>query len=139
MEDVSSPLRVYSRQRRRARASSPPAAPDSQVESSLATPIQRLSRVCKSVDKLLPQPVIQKHWKKAPLPGSLPCRSRHVVATKPCLPGPAVTDAQKTQDSYSKLYKPLLSDSHVSAMAAIFGWTVGEGDEVRSTEVLAML
>lgn len=43
------------------------------------------------------------------------------------------------QDSYSKLYKPLLSDSHVSAMAAIFGWTVGEGDEVRSTEVLAML
>ena len=40
------------------------------------------------------------------------------------------------QDSYSKLFKPFLSDSHISAMAAIFGWSVGEGERVCSVAVL---
>jgi hypothetical protein len=30
------------------------------------------------------------------------------------------------QDNYSKLFKPFLSDSHISALAAIFGWSVGK-------------
>jgi hypothetical protein len=40
------------------------------------------------------------------------------------------------QDSYSKLFKPFLSDSHISALAAIFGWSVGEGEWVCSVAVL---
>ena len=45
----------------------------------------------------------------------------------------------KAQDSYSKLFGPLLFESHVSAIAAIFGWTVGEGEQVRSADVVAVL
>jgi hypothetical protein len=41
------------------------------------------------------------------------------------------------QDRYSKLYKPFLSESHVTALAAIFGWAVGEGEQVRTAYVLA--
>lgn len=31
------------------------------------------------------------------------------------------------QDEYGKLYGQKLNESHVSALAAIFGWTVEEG------------
>jgi hypothetical protein len=43
------------------------------------------------------------------------------------------------QDSYSKLFKPLLSNSHVSALAAIFGWEVGDGEQVRAADVLTIM
>jgi hypothetical protein len=43
------------------------------------------------------------------------------------------------QDNYSKLFKPLLSDSHVCALAAIFGWEVGDGEQVRAADVLTMM
>jgi len=109
--------------------------------------------VCKPVDKLLPQPVIQKRRRKTPPLGALPRRSRCVAGAKPCSPGPVITEAQQrvmrhlgfeerevmdplAQDSYSKLFKPFLSDSHISAMAAIFGWSVGEGERVCSVAVL---
>lgn len=39
------------------------------------------------------------------------------------------------QDRYSKLFGESLSDPKVSALAAIFGWTVEEGDEVRSADL----
>jgi hypothetical protein len=39
------------------------------------------------------------------------------------------------QDKYSKLFGRLLSESNVAALAAIFGWTVGEGEQVRSTDL----
>jgi hypothetical protein len=45
----------------------------------------------------------------------------------------------KAQDVYSKLFSPMLSDSHVSTIATIFGWTVGEGEQVRSVDVVAVL
>jgi len=45
----------------------------------------------------------------------------------------------EAQDIYSKLFGPLLSDSHVCALAAIFGWEVGEGEQVRAVDVLTML
>ena len=45
----------------------------------------------------------------------------------------------EAQDIYSKLFGPLLSDSHVCALAAIFGWEVGEGEQVRAKDVLTML
>ena len=109
--------------------------------------------MCKPIDSLLPQPVIQKRRSKLPPPGSLPRRSRWVAGAGPCSPGPLVTEAQKrvmrqlgfsereviepeAQDRYCKLYNPLLSDSHVSAIAAIFGWIVGNGEQVRSADVL---
>ena len=43
------------------------------------------------------------------------------------------------QDNYSKLFRPFLSDSHVCALAAIFGWDVGEGEQVRAADVLAVM
>ena len=43
------------------------------------------------------------------------------------------------QDKYSKLFSPSLSVSHVCALAAIFGWEVGDGEEVRAGDVLTML
>lgn len=45
----------------------------------------------------------------------------------------------KAQDSYSKLFSPMLSESHLSAIASIFGWTVGEGEQVQSAGVIAVL
>jgi hypothetical protein len=45
----------------------------------------------------------------------------------------------EAQVSYSKLFSPLLSDSHIVAIAAIFGWTVGEGELVRSADIVAVL
>jgi hypothetical protein len=43
------------------------------------------------------------------------------------------------QDNYSKLFRPLLSVSHVCALAAIFGWKVGDGEQVRAAYVITML
>lgn len=43
------------------------------------------------------------------------------------------------QDEYGKLYGQLLSKSHVSALAGIFGWTVEEGEQARSADMLASL
>jgi len=90
------------------------------------------------MDRLVPLPVIQKRRKKAAPPGSLPRRSRRVAGASPCSPGPVLSMAQmrvmrqlgfeereiiqpEAQDIYSKLFGPLLSDSHVCALAAIFG------------------
>ena len=110
----------------------------------------------KPVDRLVPLPVIQKRRKKAAPSGSLPRRSRRVTGTAPCSPGPVLSVTQmrvmrqrgfeereiiqpEAQDIYSKLFGPLLSDSHVCALAAIFGWEVGEGEQVRAEDVLTML
>jgi len=43
------------------------------------------------------------------------------------------------QDKYSKLFRPLVSVSHVCALAAIFDWEVGDGEQVRNTNVITML
>jgi hypothetical protein len=43
------------------------------------------------------------------------------------------------QDKFCKLFKPSPSGSHVCAMAAIFGWDVGDGEQVRTAEVLTIL
>ncbi|CAN6315898.1 unnamed protein product [Urochloa humidicola] len=153
-EAAPTPLRVYSRQRRRARA--PPSSPAEGAPQCSSSPSRCLSKIRKPVDTLLPLPDIQKRRKKAPPPGSLPRRSRRVAGAKPCSPGPVISDAQKrvmrqlgfeekevidpsAQDTYSKLFKPPHSESNVAALAAIFGWSVGEGEQVRSVEVLAGL
>lgn len=119
------------------------------------SPLQMLDKVRKPVDMLLPLPVIQKRRKKAPPPGSLPRRSRRVAGAGPCYPGPVVTAAQRkimrhlgfeereiidpsAQDKYCKIFNPLLSNSHARALSAIFGWEVGEGEEVRAVDVLTI-
>jgi hypothetical protein len=43
------------------------------------------------------------------------------------------------QDNYSELLKPMLSDSHVHALAALFGWEVGDGGQVRASDVLTIM
>jgi len=100
--------------------------------------------VSKPIDALLPHPRIQKRRAKKPPPGSLPRRSRRVAGAEPCSPGPVISVAQRkvmrslgfglqekidvaVQDEYGKLYGQKLNESHVSTLAAIFGWTVEEG------------
>jgi hypothetical protein len=43
------------------------------------------------------------------------------------------------KDNYSKLFRTFLSDSHVCALAVIFGWEVGDGEQVRAVDVLTMM
>ena len=75
----------------------------------------------------------------------------------PCSPGPVLSEAQRrvirslglaeanekideeAQDRYSKLFNSTISDSHLSALAAIFGWSVEEGLEARSAASLAVI
>jgi hypothetical protein len=85
----------------------------------------------------------------------VPRRSRRVVGVKPCSPGPIITEAQKkvirslglaakeeaidqkAQDNYFKLFEGRLIDSHLTALAAIFGWQAEHFDDFRSPELLA--
>lgn len=71
-----------------------------------------------------------------------------MAGVRPCSPGPVVTDAQrriirslgfsdaketidqKARDEYFKLLDEPLTDVSLAALAAIFGWSVGEGDQV---------
>jgi hypothetical protein len=149
-------LRVYSRRRCRPGAPPPPAPDGAGAAPGADSPLLVLDRVCKPVDALLPQPVIRRSRRKAPLPRSLPRRSRRVAGAAPCSPGPVLSAAQKrvmrhlgfdekeifspsAQDKFCKLFKPSPSGSHVCAMAAIFGWEFGDGEQVRPAEVLTTL
>lgn len=131
-------LRVYSRRRCRPGAPPPPAPDGAGAVPGADSPLLVLDRVCKPVDALLPQPVIRRSRRKAPLPRSLPRRSRRVAGAAPCSLGPVLSAAQKrvmrhlgfeekeifspsAQDKFCKLFKPSPSGSHVCAMAAIFG------------------
>ena len=143
---------VYSRKRFRSRAARSVLDASTPAEAPLASPLHRLNKVSKPINALLPQPVIHKRRAKGPPIRSLPRRSRRVAGASPCSPGPVVSAAQKRimkslgfgtdekidpadQDKYSKLFGRLLSESNVAALAAIFGWTVGEGEQVRSTDL----
>jgi len=132
-------VRVYSRRRRRVRSPAPayPAVADApSLGSGAKSRLQNLDKVRKPVDRLVPLPVIQKRRKKAAPPGSLP-HSRRVAGASPCSPRPVLSVAQmrvmrqlgfeereiiqpEAQDIYSKLFGPLLSDSHVCALATCF-------------------
>jgi hypothetical protein len=135
---TSPALRVYSRRRCRPGAPPPPAPDGAGAVPWADLPLLELDRVCKPVDTLLPQPVIRRSRRKAPLPHSLPRRSRRVAGAAPCSPGPVLSAAKKrvmrhlgfeekeifspsAQDKFCKLFKPSPSGSHVCAMAAIFG------------------
>ena len=67
-----------------------------------------------------------------------------MAGAEPCSPGPVISVTQRkvmrslgfglqekidvaVQDEYGKLYGQKLNESHLSALAAIFGWTVEEG------------
>jgi hypothetical protein len=43
----------------------------------------------------------------------------------------------EAQDIYNKLFRNLLAESHVSSLSALFAWTVGEGEQVRLSSILA--
>lgn len=142
---------VYSRRRRRTR-SSPPTARCSPGSLDAAA-VQMILKATKRIDALLPPPVILKRRAKAPPSGVSLRRGRCIAGVQPCSPGPIISTAQKIkvmrsmgfgnqekfsiteQDRYSKLFGESLSDPKVSALAAIFGWTVEEGDEVRSADL----
>jgi hypothetical protein len=92
---AATPLRVYSRRRRRARALAPAVAEGSSLSPGAGSQLPKLDKVRKPMDKLLPLPVIQKRRKKAPPPGSLPWRSRRVAGVAPCSLGLVLSVAQK--------------------------------------------
>jgi hypothetical protein len=79
-----------------------------------------------------------------------------VAGAGPCSPAPVVTVAQKrvvrqlgfeeretidpgAQDKYCKIFRPRVSDSHMQAMTAIFGWELGEGEQVRASNFLTIV
>jgi hypothetical protein len=138
---------VYSRRQRHSRSSLPTSRTPQETPEAAA--VRKLMKVSKSIEALLPHPVILKRKTKAPPPGSSLRRSRRVAEVQPCPPGLIISIAQKKvmkslgfgnqekfsiedQDRYCKLFGAMLSDPHVSALAAIFGWAVDDGDEVRS-------
>ncbi|WVZ76816.1 hypothetical protein U9M48_024747 [Paspalum notatum var. saurae] len=106
-----------------------------------------VARVTKKIEPLLPPPVIHRKKSLVPPPTSVPWRSRQVAGVGPCFPKPVVTDAQrriirslgfsdaketidlKAQDEYFKLLDQPLTDVCLAALAALSGWTVGEGDQ----------
>jgi hypothetical protein len=153
---TSPALRVYSRRRCRPGTPPPPVPDGAGVVPGADSPVLVLDRVRKPVDALLPQPVIRRSRRTTPPPRSLPRRSRRVAGAAPCSPGPVLSAAQKrvmrhlgfeekeifspsAQDKFCRLFKPSPSGSHVCAMAAIFGWEIGDGEQVRSAEVLTTL
>jgi hypothetical protein len=78
-----------------------------------------------------------------------------VAGFKPSSPGLSINEAQKkvirslglaakeeaidqkAQDNYFKLFEGRLTDSHLAALAAIFGWLAEQIDDFRSLELLA--
>ncbi|KAF0936041.1 hypothetical protein E2562_038348 [Oryza meyeriana var. granulata] len=73
-------------------------------------------------------------------PQSPSCRDQPVLAWA-C--GLGFTDkaenekiSKQAQDDYCKLFDNPLSDSHLAALAAIFGWKVGETDQAGSVGAL---
>jgi hypothetical protein len=105
------------------------------------------------VVQLLPMPVAKTRSTKTVV--AVPRRSRRVAGVKPCSLGPIITEAQKKvirslglaakeeaidqkgQDNYFKLFEGRLTDSHLAALAAIFGWQAERFDDFRSPELLA--
>lgn len=150
--------RTYSR--RCSRSITPPASP-SGAANGVATsvppstpPLHPLvQQLTKPVDSLLKPSTINKRRSKTLPVGSLPCRSRRVAGAAPCSPGPILTDAQRriirslglsgstkkvdqqAQDAYGKLFDQPLSESHINALTALFGWTTDEEMQDRAANV----
>lgn len=139
------PTHVYSR-RRRGSATAAPTPP---------SPPRPLDAVLKPVDKLLPVPRKRggRRGRDVPPPGALPRRSRRIAGAKPVSPGPVINQYQrrvmqslgfggsekldvKAQDNYSKLFESILSDAHLTALTALFGWAAEDVGQVRSAEML---
>ena len=122
-------LQVYSRRWRHNKKN--------HIQNEPATPCKDLERIMKPVEQLLPRPVAKRRCCKKT--SAVPRRSKRVAGVKPCSPGPVTTDAkrkvirslgftdkdeaidQKAQDDYCKLFEGRLTDTHLVALAAIFG------------------
>jgi hypothetical protein len=118
-----------------------------------AVSLNDLEKIIKPVVQLLPLPVAKIRSSKIVV--AVPHRSRRVAGVKPCSPGPIITEAQKkvirslglaateeaidqkAQDNYFKLFEGRLADSHLAALAAIFGWQAERFDDSSSPELLA--
>jgi hypothetical protein len=139
------PLQVYFRRRRHTKKCPELDEP--------AAPLNDLEKITKPVVQLLPMPVAKKRSCKTS--AVAPRRSRRVAGVKPCSLGPVITGAQrkvirslglaakdeaidqKAQDNYCKLFEGQLTDSHLTALAAIFGWQAERFDDFRGPELLA--
>lgn len=74
-------------------------------------------------------------------------RNTRVAGVGPCSHGPIINDSQRriiknlgystdaaridqrAQDKYSELFKTTINDVHLSALAAIFGWSTDKMDD----------
>jgi hypothetical protein len=140
---------TYSKRRPCSKSSS--LAPRS-VSSEESAPY-KLQGACKLVGALLPSPVFTKEDIRplnlnAPftevdgLQGSaLLTRAYDQSDAKKFMKSLGFGEHEKfdleAQDIYNKLFRNLLAESHVSSLSALFAWTVGEGEQVRLSSILA--
>lgn len=149
------PLRVCSRRQQQPKAS-PETVEHDATDASPSIPLRHLlmEKITIPVSQLLPHPPVKKRQFKAH-DVTLPRRSRRVAEAAPWSPGPIVSEAQKrvikslgfaaqnekisqeAQDAYNKLFVNPASDAHMVALASIFGWTVDEGEEIKSVDLIA--
>jgi hypothetical protein len=140
----ASPRKVYTRRRILAARGSAPTPPPTATLSPSSRGLF-LRWVMKAVGTLLPVPKIDKQRKKNPPPGSPPRRSRRIAGLGAEPSPPAQSRVKKMimctalgmedhQDvlwqqqlqEYAKLFRQPLPDSHICALAALFGWVVPE-------------
>ena len=98
--------------------------------------------------RILPTPCARGPRTRRRTPAAPPRRSRRIAGVDPELPaGDATTRnkrkvmralniieenegiGQESLDEYSKLFGHCLPDSHVQALAALFGWAIPEDEE----------
>lgn len=150
-------LLVYSRRRGRFRPPSPAADGARSPGSPWETAVERLlSSVARPAQQLLPRPAAPRRRSRSRGAASLPRRSRRIAGSGPCSPGPVLNDAQKkvikclgllqdvekvsqeALDNYCKLFLNPLTDAHLSALAALFGWKVEDAFQARAANSLAV-
>lgn len=136
-------MAVYTRRRPRPAAGGRTPANHTASPTAAAPQDQFISRITKAVGTLLPVPTINKRRPKSRPQGSPPRRSRRVagLAAEPIQPlmrskktvmrslgfGSAQERVQPDdQDKYAKLFSQPLSETHIRALAALFGWSVPE-------------
>ncbi|WVZ63223.1 hypothetical protein U9M48_012868 [Paspalum notatum var. saurae] len=88
-------------------------------------------------------------------PGTLPRRSRRLAGAEPCSPSPVVNLFQKRvmrslgfgreekitpkmQDEYCLLFEHELSDTHLAALTALFGWAASNRVQLDSKKLLLL-
>jgi hypothetical protein len=129
---------VYSHRRRNRTV-----APTAELAASEVVAPQEsfINKITKNVGTLLPEPKINKRWKKAPSSREPPRRNRRFagLGAQPSHTVPSHSKRwvmrslgfqdsqdlyQQAQDDYAKLFFHPLTGAHIQALASLFGWSI---------------